>query len=382
MKILFVTTISGTLDFLVHHMRFLMDAGNRVDVACNVEDITEIQLQELGLRVFDIPFQRSPVRKENLQAFQKIRELVLREKYDVMHVHTPVAAFVARMACRNIPGLRVYYTAHGFHFFKGAPLLNWAVYYTMEKLAARWTDILITMNREDYSYAGKMKLRHNGETFLVHGVGLDVCAILDARRDAAKKREELGIAKDAYVLLSVGELIKRKNFEVSIRAFAKMNIPHSVYLICGRGPLEGHLIKVAQALNVADRVIFAGFRKDIYEILKASDVFLFPSRQEGLPVAVMEAMAAGLPVVCSPVRGNIDLIQNEINGLIAEKCGVNGFAKAVLSLFNSPDTARKFRAKNAGIVSRYSVRRVLKEMESIYETELYSAGNPAAQQDF
>lgn len=382
MKILFVTTISGTIDFLVYHMRSLMDAGHRVDVACSVEDITEIKLQELGLRVYDIPFRRSPVRTDNLRAFKKIRELVLREKYDILHVHTPVAAFVARMACRNIPGLKVYYTAHGFHFYKGAPLLNWAVYYTMEKLAARWTDILITMNREDYSNAGKMKLRNNGETFLVHGVGLNTHAILAARKNAAKKREELGIAKDAYVVLSVGELIKRKNFETSIRAFARMNIQGGVYLICGRGPLERRLKKIAEELNVADRVIFAGFRKDIYEILKACDVFLFPSNQEGLPVAVMEAMTAGLPVVCSAVRGNSDLIQNEVNGLVVERRDADGFARAVERLHASQDAGRKFRAKNAEIISRYSVKSVVKEMKSIYATALYSAGDQMVLQDF
>ena len=382
MKILMVTTISSTLDFLVEHMRFLLETGHRVDVACNVEDITQIKLQGLGLRVYDIPFQRSPLRKENLAAYRKIKQLVLEEQYDIMHVHTPVAAFVARLACRDIPGLKVYYTAHGFHFYRGAPFLNWAVYYPMERLASRWTDKLVTMNGEDYDRARKMKLRNNGETFLVHGVGLDIRSVWNVKNDSAAKRKELGIEHGAYVLLSVGELIRRKNFKTGIRSFARMDIPGSVYLICGRGPLEGRLKRVAEKMKVADRVKFLGFRKDIFEILKASDVFLFPSCQEGLSVAVMEAMAAGIPVVCSGIRGNIDLIQHKINGLVVGKRDLDGFVRAVKRVHRMPEYAEKFAKKNREIIGAYSVQNVLKEMESVYAAASYSPADPSLQQDF
>ncbi|MEI6100266.1 MAG: glycosyltransferase family 4 protein, partial [Eubacteriales bacterium] len=319
MKILFVTTVSSTTGFLVPHMRLLLSQGCRVDLACHIRDIATIELQEMGLFVHEIPFERNPFSSNNLLAYQKIRELVLEEKYDAMHVHTPVAAFVARMACRDIPGLTICYTTHGFHFYKGAPVHNWALYYTLEKIAAKWTDMLITMNREDYLTGQKMKLRRGGSVFFVNGVGVDTNRIARASVDEYRKREELGISRDAYVLVSVGELIRRKNFETSIRAFAKMRIPGSVYLICGEGPQKTELKKLARQLKIEDRVIFAGFRRDIHEILQIAKVFVFPSLQEGLPVALMEAMCAGLPVVCSAIRGNMDLIRDGVNGFLVKK---------------------------------------------------------------
>ena len=366
MKILFVTTVSSTIGFLVPHMRYLIEKGNRVDVACNILDIDSIELQEIGLHVHDICFQRAPLSRENLRAYKMIRKLAMREMYDVMHVHTPVAAFLARMACRNIPHLKVCYTAHGFHFYKGAPLLNWAVYYTLEKLAAGWTDILITMNREDYTCAKKLKLRDRGATYFVNGVGLDVGAILRAQVDIIKKREELGIPANAYMLLSVGELVRNKNLKTSIRAFAKINIPGCVYLICGCGPDKDGLKKIAQKLKVSDRVVFAGFRHDIYEILKAADVFLFPSLREGLPVSVMEAMTAGLPVVCSGIRGNTDLIRHEMNGFVVKKEHIAGFAEAVERLHGSAELGKKFEDANKEIVCKYSIENVMRQMEAIY----------------
>ena len=257
-----------------------------------------------------------------------------------------------------------FYTAHGFHFFKGAPILNWLIYYPVEKWLARYTDTLITINKEDYERA-KSKFKAKRVEY-VPGVGIDLKKFNTVKVDRDLKRSQLGLPKEAFVVLSVGELNKNKNHEVIIRAIAKIDNPDIHYIVCGEGPLKGYLIDLSEDLGIKNRVHLLGIRKDIAEICKVSDLFTFPSYREGLSVALMEAMANGLPVVCSNVRGNSDLIEDGKGGYLIEPVDVEGFAKYIKGLIEDSRLKSEFGDFNHKKIENYSIENVLKEMEEIY----------------
>jgi glycosyltransferase involved in cell wall biosynthesis len=362
MKILYVATISNTINaFLIPHIELLLKQGHQVDIACNVNREIDSKLINRGCKVFDVPFQRSPLKKENYGAYKGVREIIKSGKYDIVHTHTPVASTCVRLACRNIENIKVLYTAHGFHFFKGAPIKNWLLYYPIEKWLSKYTDVLITINQEDCARA-KSKFKAKKVKY-VPGVGLDTEKFKRVKVDKNVKRDELGVPHDAFVILSVGELNKNKNHETIIKAIAKLENPNIYYVICGVGHLRSYLENLAQELKVNDKVHFLGLRKDIGEICKSSDSFVFPSYREGLSVALMEAMSTGLPVVCSRIRGNVDLI-DENGGVLFDPYSIEECKFALQKLLDSD--MKTMGRYNADKVKKFDIEPVLKHMHEIY----------------
>lgn len=365
MKILYVTTISNTVNaFLIPHIKMLIDEGHQVDVAFNIEQEIKPEIYEMGCKIHQLPLQRSPLKKDNFRAYKILKKSIISEGYDLVHTHTPVASAIVRLACRNLNNVRVFYTAHGFHFFKGAPIVNWFIYYPVEKWLARYTDTLIIINKEDYSRA-KRKFKAKRVEY-VPGVGIDLKKFNTVKVDRDLKRSQLGLPKEAFVVLSVGELNKNKNHEVIIRAIAKIDNPDIHYIVCGEGPLKRYLIDLSEDLGIKNRVHLLGFRKDIAEICKVSDLFTFPSYREGLSVALMEAMANGLPVVCSNIRGNSDLIEDGKGGYLVEPSDVEGFAKYIKELIEDSRLKSELGGFNLEKIEHYSIENVLCEMEEIY----------------
>ena len=228
MKILYVTTISNTVNaFLIPHIQFLIEQGHQVDVAFNIVQEVNSELIELGCKVHNLQFQRSPLKKQNYIAFKKLKKLIQDEKYDLVHTHTPVASACVRLACKSMKNVKVIYTTHGFHFFKGAPLKNWLLYYPIERWLARYTDVLITISKEDYARAKKSFKA--GRVEYIPGVGLDTKRFSKVVVDKLAKRREIGVPEDAFVLLSVGELNKNKNHETVIKAVEKLKNPNQKY---------------------------------------------------------------------------------------------------------------------------------------------------------
>ncbi len=305
MRILYVTTISITMGFFPEHFKMLLEAGHTVELACKNESPVPESVVALGLKVHNIPFSRSPLSKDNLAAVKELKKLLENENYDIVHTHTPNASACVRLACRKLrnKGLKVFYTAHGFHFYKGAPLKNWLIYYPVEWLCAHWTDKLITINQEDYALA--QKRMHAKEVVYVPGVGIDLSKFNGTVPDRNEKRKELGIQEDATLLISVGELNDNKNHETVIKAVKGMDV---YYIIAGVGDKKEHLQNIIDEQGMTDRIKLLGFRTDVKELYSVSDVFVFPSFREGLSVSLMEAMASGLPCVVSRIRGNVDLI--------------------------------------------------------------------------
>lgn len=376
-KALVVTTVASTIDQFCMNDISILQKEYRVHVAANFEsgnNTSKERVQEFkselkteNIVVNEAKFNRSPFSKDNYSVYKEIKSLIARECYDIVHCHTPVAALVVRLATRKVrkKGTKVIYTAHGFHFFEGAPIINWLLYYPLELFLARYTDVLITINNEDYNRAKKSFKA--GSVEYIPGVGIDVDKFVKIEINKKSKRKEMEIPEDVFIALSVGELNKNKNHETVIRALAMLNNPKIHYVICGQGLLESYLKNLIKELGLEKQVHLLGFRKDIAEICKTSDVFVFPSKREGLGLAALEAMACGLPIVTSNVHGILDYSINGKTGFVCSPTDVLGFAEAIGKLFNNNETRSKIGQQNIKLVKKYDINNVKNRILNIYK---------------
>lgn len=353
--------------FFKPHIEMLVKEGHHVDIACNYKELALDRLyDELGCEAYQVDFSRSPLAIDNIKAFGQLKKVVENGKYDIVHCHTPNAAVITRLVCRKFrkkTGLKVFYTAHGFHFYKGAPKLNWMVFYPVEKFCSRFTDKLITINKEDYALAKKnFKAK---EVHYVPGVGIDLSKFENIQVDRNAKRREIGVPEDAFLLLSVGELNENKNHQVVIKALAKLNNSNIHYAIAGVGDKRDFLIELANNLGVGKQVHLLGYRKDIPELNCSADAFCFPSIREGLAVSIIEAMVSSLPVVCSKIRGNTDLI-GVSGGKLFEACSVDECYQAIAVMLNSD--IKQMGEVNKSNAQKYSIDKIVMKMKSIYES--------------
>lgn len=365
MKILYVTTVAITMGFFPAHIKMLQDKGHTVELACNLDEALPEKAAVLGCTTHHIPFSRSPLSRENITAYRELKRLLTESHYDIVHTHTPNASAFVRLACRKLrkQDMKVFYTAHGFHFYDGAPLANWLLFYPVEWLCSHWTDVLITINHEDYTRA--QNRFHAKQTLHIPGVGVNT-AQFGCHNTRESKRQELGIPANAKVLLTVGELNENKNQSVILRAMARLGDPDLHYVLCGQGEHNGILRNLAEELGLSDRVHLLGFRRDVAEIYPAADLYLCPSFREGLNVSIMEAMASGLPVICSDIRGNRDLVERDKGGLLCQADDTEGFAAAIQTLAASTELCQTMGSHNRTFVDRFSLQQVLVQLHQIY----------------
>lgn len=372
--------------FNMDNIRILLDLGYEVDVACCFEDAdSAVDPQELsrrrkvltdmGVRVIETASLRRIFDiKEMLKAYRQLKEKMDSRGYDIIHTQSPIGGVICRLAARDARknlGTKVIYEGHGFHFFKGAPLKNWLIYYNAEKFCSRFTDLIITINQEDYKNAlSRLKAK---DVVYVPGVGVDVDKFSPTEEGRRLVREELNISDDTTVILSLGELIKRKNHESAIKALAGLNASGCfkdrdfVYLIGGRGKLSEDLKALAYSLGIGDKVKLLGFRTDSDNVFSAADIYLFPSFQEGLPVALMEAMTAGLPVAASRVRGNVDLITDGGGGYLFDPFSVKDIEEKLKKLFENEKKWNEMGEINRLTMGGFTKEKVNAEMKKIYE---------------
>lgn len=370
-KVLFVATVVKThiMEFHIPYLKMFKEMGWETAVAArnDYENPADCVIPYCDT-YYNVPFERNPLKPGNLKAYEELKHIIDEGEYDIIHCHTPVGAMLTRLAAKQArkQGTKVFYTAHGFHFYKGAPSINWILYYPVEKWLSRYTDVLITINKEDFERA---KTFRAGKVCYVPGVGIDLKKFNVGYVNKEQKRKEIGVSADDFVLLSVGELIPRKNHEVVIRALSVLkqqdNLSHIEYVICGRGDYEIDLRKLAEGLDVADHVHFLGYRNDISEICNCADLFVFMSHQEGLPVALMEAMACGLPAVCSNIRGNTDLIEDGVTGLLVNNTPEE-VAESISEMQN--DTGLRNRMASVALqkIKQFDLSSVEDEMSKIY----------------
>lgn len=371
MKVLFTATVVKThiMQFHIPYLKMFQEMGWETAVAArnDYENPADCVIPYCDV-YYDIKFERNPLNPKNLEAYRELKRILDEGEYDLVHCHTPVGGMLTRLAAGSArkKGSKIFYTAHGFHFYQGAPLLNWLVYYPLERWMARKTDVLITINQEDYQRAKHFPAK---QVVYIPGVGVDLQRFAPDRAARLAKRKELGLGEEEFALLSVGELIPRKNHALVLEALARLRREGKLekirYLICGRGKIEAELRQKAEALGVADRVAFLGYRKDVPQLCNACDLFVFMSLQEGLPVALMEAMACGLPVVCSRIRGNTDLVESGVNGEILDSTP-EALAESIQRLRLDPVRRERYAASAGRTVQTYDLQNVREQMKKAY----------------
>lgn len=363
-KAMIIATIySFVSHFEKNDIKILQELGYEVIVASNFEGYKG-ELEELNVEKLDIPFTRSPISFNNIRAFSRLNEYLKENKVDLIHCHTPVGGVAGRIIGKWNKVPKIVYTAHGFHFFDGAPKLNWIIYYPIEKLLSKFTDILITINKEDYERA---KTFYAKKVEYIPGVGIDVEKIQNIKVDREQKRKELGLSMNDTILLSVGELSSRKNHITPIRALTEIKNKNIKYLIAGAGPLENYLKSEIYKLGLENQVRLLGYRKDIYELCNISDIYIFPSQREGLGLAGLEGMAAGLPLISANINGIKDYTQNGKTGYCIDRFDIQGFKKCIEKLINSRELRAKMGNYNQKVVKKYDLKIVERIMKRLYE---------------
>jgi glycosyltransferase involved in cell wall biosynthesis len=371
-----VTTVPVTLEaFLVPIAKHFRSLGWRVDAMAR--DLTRSSGCVTAFHgCKDIPWSRNPLDPRNLfRAAGLVREHIEEGHYDIVHVHTPVAGFVTRLALRRrkagaLP--RVVYTAHGFHFYRGGSILRNMVFRTLEKIAGRWTDALVVMNREDVEAARDLRIVPTDRLRFMPGIGLETARYRPGSvlpDDVARLRDELQLPPAEDLFLVVGEFIPRKRHEDVLHALSRLSTRHAHLLLAGAGPLEGELRRLATELGIKDRVHFLGFRRDIPVLLRASRALLLASEHEGLPRSVMEAMCMETPVIGVRIRGIEDLLEDEC-GLLVEKGDRTGLAWAMGQVLDDPEGARKLAVRAWAKMERYDLKNILDLHESLYREVL------------
>lgn len=335
------------------------------------------EVAKLGIVLHHINIERSPyVFTHNTRAFLQLVKIVRQNDIKLVHCHTPVGGVLGRLVgiwCRK-NNVKVIYTAHGFHFYQGAPLKNNTLYYIVEKFFARFTDVLIVINDEDYISAKGLRLRRGGRVCKIPGVGLDVEKFQPLTADERQaKRKELGIGEDEYFLVSVGELNENKNHMVVLRALSRMKqdkhrLNNIKYGICGSGFYKDNMPVWIKQLQLEDTVELFGYRHDVAEIVGCADAFIFPSIREGLGMAALEALAMGIPVIASDNRGTREYMQHKNNGYVCHCHDIDGFVKGIEYIHDLNEYDReRTRSCCRQSVRSFDKRRTNKIMERIYE---------------
>ncbi len=358
-KILFAATITD--HFYYFHLPYLKmfhDAGWEVHVASH------------GSRALpccdihhEIPIARSPFDKNNISAYKMLKTIIKENDFDIIHCHTPMGGMLTRLAAPRNGRAKIIYTAHGFHFYKGASALNWIIYFPIEKLMSAKTDCLITINNEDFRFAQK-HFRHP-DVKLINGVGYNSEKYFPvSEEEKIRLRKSKGYDKSEFVIIYVAEMNKNKNQKMLIDALALTE--NTRLIIAGADNYNGRYADYAKSVNVENRVDFLGHREDIDELLKLSDICAASSIREGLPVNIMEAMACGLPVVASDNRGHRALVKNGEDGFIVPINDSNKMAEKINLLKDNKELYRGFSQKASENIKRFSKEVIVEEMKKIY----------------
>lgn len=367
-KVLFTATVdSHILHFHIPFLKMFKENGYEVHVATNGnEDIPYCDVKH------KISFERSPFKINNLRAISELKKIIDEEKFDIIHTHTPMGSVVTRLAARNARknGTRVIYTAHGFHFYKGAPLLNWLIFYPVEKYLSKYTDTLITINNEDYELA-KRKFKKCYNIKLVPGVGVDSNKFnINMKAEEEQKiKEKFGFKKNDFIIIYVAELNKNKNQFMAIKAMKELVKENNdiKLLLVGKGEYEKKYKKLIEKLKLENNVILAGYRNDVPKLMKISNLAISCSNREGLPVNLIEAQMSGLPIIATNCRGNRDVLKEQHEYLIE----LNNEKKLSEYILKCKNEKRNKTKSN----SKYELENILKSMYYIYGLENESKDN-------
>ena len=369
MKVLLIATVQSHIcQFHKPLVEMLHERNCEVHVAAR-NNLSEKNGLKLGFveQVFDVPFERSPFSPKNLKAYFRLRRIIRDGNYDVIYCNTPVGGVLGRLAARKTrtQGTKVIYTAHGFHFYKGSPKKNWAIWYPIEKFMSRFCDVLITINEEDFSFA---KEHFSGDVEHIHGVGVREDRYHPVSyEDQLEMRRREGLKEDAFVVICTGELNENKNQKtlISAAAILREKIPNLKVLLAGNGPNEQELQDQISAEHLGNIVRLLGYRTDLEHVVPAVDVVVSCSKREGLPLNIVEAMLCKKPVVASINRGNSELVEDGKSGFLLEPEDVNGFADCLIRINADKQMAEQFGEAGYRKAQGYTVKAVKKELATI-----------------
>lgn len=373
-RILITSTDVMMYQFLLPHVWNLSQNGYIVDVACSHANLYENEGYHEYIKshipstsnFYSIRLSRSPFSIKNKKGYKDLKSLINPVHYDVIWTNEPVMGVMTRLSARKARknGTKVLYMAHGYHFYKHCPKKNWLAY-PVEKFMSRFCDAICLINWEDYNFTKKHFKRV--KSFHIDGIGLDTKKIMNMQTDRKSKRTELGFSDEDILLLSVGELQKRKNHFPIISALSRIDNKKIKYIICGCGELRDEYVKLMNTYGLEDRVYLMGHRYDVLEILHCVDVFIHPSLREGLGIAALEAMSVGLPLITSNVQGIKDYMTNGLNGYVLDPFDVNGYKIAIEKLASDSELRKQFGTYNKDFVVKYDIEESKSQVLKIIE---------------
>lgn len=368
MKVLLTATVQSHIcQFHKPLVEMLHEHNCEVHVAArdNLAEKNGLKL-DFAEKVFDVPFSRSPKSKDNIKAYKQLKKIIEEGQYDAVHCNTPMGGIVTRLAARKARknGTKVFYTAHGFHFYQGAPKKNWLVFYPIEKLFSRLTDVLITIVDEDYKIAAEKfhcRVEH------IHGVGVDEERYSPVpAEEQLKLRSELGFTAEQKMILCIGELLPNKNQKMAIHAMREVvkKFPDAQLLLAGNGPEKERLEAEIEACGLRDNVQMLGYCTCLEKYQRISDLLVACSRREGLGLNVIEAMLTENPVITSVNRGHRELVQDGKNGYLVDNAEAMG--QKIVELLSDNEKKEKMGQFGRRAAIDYGFANVKKELEGIY----------------
>lgn len=378
-KALVVSALAGFIvTFLQHDMELLQNMGYEVHCAGNSSnknpEENSTAFEKMNVIYHQIDFSsKSPLSKDNIKAFRQVNSLLSLEHFEVIHCHTPIPGVIVRVLAerkRLIEKTKVIYTTHGFYFHEGSSRNSWVKYYWIEKLMSALSDAMITINFEDYRNAKRMWCK---KVYHINGVGLDVAKYSKPLINRSEYRKSIGVSDGELMILAIGELSERKNHRVIIEALSQAHIKNAVFVVCGKA-ISGQgtydsLKQLAEEKNV--KVIFLGHRMDVPELCHCADIGAMPSVREGLGMAGLEMLAAGVPLVASNVHGIKDYIHDMVNGFSASPEDASGFAQAICKLADS-DTRERMKVACIEKAREFDQEISFGQMKRIYQEILRS----------
>jgi glycosyltransferase involved in cell wall biosynthesis len=372
-KLLVVTTVPITIrSFLLPFVKHFRSLGWQVDgmaqgISADQECVATCD------RIYDIQWSRNVFDPRNLLAgVSRVKEVVAKENYDLVHVHTPIAAFVTRYALKDFKKTKVIYTAHGFHFYRGGSAVKNAIFLGLEKLAGKWTDFLVTINQEDEAAAKKHNFLPAERIYYTRGIGVDTEYYASGKvnpEDITQVRQELALSDHDTLLLAIAEFTPRKRHRDLLNALVKVANPQVHLALAGEGPMKQELEALTKELGIEQQVHFLGYRNDIPTLIQAADAVLLVSQQEGLPRSIMEAMCLNTPVIGSNIRGTQDLLENGC-GLLVELGDTDALAKAMIQVVKDPDSLAAMAAKAQVEMASYDLKKIIQQYSDIYQLAL------------
>lgn len=361
------TTDSMIWNFLIPHIEAMKKKKYSIECAASKTGIYFDELKyKYGIKIFEIPFTRTPISISNIKSFYLLNKLIKKQKYDIIFCHEPVGGMMGRIVGK-LNKKKVIYMAHGFHFFKGAPLKHWLIYYPAEYIFSFLTDVLITINTEDYSCAKKMYAKKN---YYIHGIGIQK-KINNSFINCDDLKRKLGLKND-IILLTVGELSARKNHKIILEAMRILKKNNVKLIICGDGELKIFLQRKIKEYDLEDRVLLPGFVKNVGDYIAISDIFVFPSLWEGLSIACLEAMKKKMVIIGSNRRGIKDYVINMKTGLTFEPNNANELAEKIELVIKNKTLTNQLILNSSIEIEKYEIDNVKKELEQIYIKEIDS----------